>query len=464
MKYPHYFIVLFVWLSLGNADAQNKVVIDSKTADTLGIWNDLVLIGKAFGQNTAEINTHYQAIKLITVHYYGLDNRLHQGLLLVNKELEADFVALFQQIKKSRFPICKVIPANKYGLNPNLNGWDDEKIMLDNATTCFNFRFKTDGKSLSLHAEGRAIDFNPLFNPYEEYKPDGKFVHPQHAFYDLNRKGTVTDANIVHLFDAKGWTWGGRWGNPIDYQHFQKGKTPRPNKMYLIKENAVKDYFAITDTSVSVYATPYNKEHNRAEYCLNKKDKANLEALIRSHSPEKIKEALKGNTTLSPLLQQSGEAQANRFRNVLLVAPAIDTNRLKATLSGCFDQPFLILENTAENRLKVKEKQPALTLVVKKSLNNQSVISLPGAFTEAHLKQEEARLGLLLMLATDVISNGLSVAQKLAPCLLKNQANAPIYWESKDLIASDYQGIVFKYDPDFMGFYGVLIGLEVSNY
>jgi hypothetical protein len=233
--------------------------------------------------------------------------------------------------------------------------------------------------------------------------------------------------------------------------------------MYLIKENAVKDYFAITDTSVSVYATPYNKEHNRAEYCLNKKDKTNLEALIRSHSPEKIKEALKGNA-LSPLAQKSGERLASPFRNVLLVAPTIDTNRLKATLSACFDQPFLILENTAENRLKVKTKQPELTLVVKKSLNNQNLISLPGAFTEAHLKQEEARFSLLLMLATDVVSNGFSVAQKLAPCLLKNQTNAPLLWERKDLIASDYQGIVFKYDPDFMGVYGVLIGLELSNF
>jgi hypothetical protein len=27
---------------------------------------------------------------------------------------------------------------------------------------------------------------------------------------------------IVQFLADRGWTWGGTWGDPLDYQHFQK--------------------------------------------------------------------------------------------------------------------------------------------------------------------------------------------------------------------------------------------------
>jgi hypothetical protein len=149
---------------------------------------------------------------LVTVYYYGFDGRLHQGQVIVNKEIVNDIVEIFKVIEEIKFPVERVVPIVKYN-------WSDEKSMNDNNTSSFNYRFISGSRILSMHANGLAIDINPKQNPYVK---NGTNI-PAGSEYKLNNIGTITpDSKMVKLFKEKGWTWGGDWKSLKDYQHFQK--------------------------------------------------------------------------------------------------------------------------------------------------------------------------------------------------------------------------------------------------
>jgi hypothetical protein len=89
-----------------------------------------------------------------------------------------------------------------------------------NNTSAFNFRFKTGSRTeLSKHAGGRAIDINPVQNPYIK----GELVLPKSSEYDPEAEGTLCeDHPVVRTFLKLGWEWGGNWTSRKDYQHFEK--------------------------------------------------------------------------------------------------------------------------------------------------------------------------------------------------------------------------------------------------
>jgi peptidoglycan LD-endopeptidase CwlK len=151
-------------------------------------------------------------LKLINVQYYSFDGKIHQGQLLIHKDLVKDVEEIFKSIMSVKFPIAKVIPVVKYG-------WNDEKSMKDNNTSAFNYRIVANTKALSSHSSGRAIDINPKLNP--QIKRNHYF--PRGSKYEPTRKGTITkNSLLVKEFLKHGWMWGGLWHSTKDYQHFEK--------------------------------------------------------------------------------------------------------------------------------------------------------------------------------------------------------------------------------------------------
>lgn len=75
---------------------------------------------------------------------------------------------------------------------------------------------------------GMAIDINPFYNPYVTYPNGVKHSSPAGSEpyadrsadfpYKIGGEGDL----CLQLFDAHGYTWGGRWKSVQDYQHFQK--------------------------------------------------------------------------------------------------------------------------------------------------------------------------------------------------------------------------------------------------
>nr|MBA2323475.1 M15 family metallopeptidase [Pseudonocardiales bacterium] len=73
----------------------------------------------------------------------------------------------------------------------------------------------------SAHAYGLAIDVNPFHNPFVK----GALVLPELASAYRNRSwvrdGMLLAASPeVEAFTREGWTWGGTFSRPKDYQHF----------------------------------------------------------------------------------------------------------------------------------------------------------------------------------------------------------------------------------------------------
>jgi D-alanyl-D-alanine carboxypeptidase len=158
-----------------------------------------------------------EQLRRVEVDYVGFDNQTHRGALVVNQDVVDDVIAIFGELARQRYPIAKMQTVEHY---PKA---DDELSMEDNNTSAFNCRPMPSGTSWSLHAYGRAIDVNPLINPYITRSGD---LQPKTAAAYLDR--SRADPGILHAgapavraFTDRGWTWGGTWHNPVDYQHFE---------------------------------------------------------------------------------------------------------------------------------------------------------------------------------------------------------------------------------------------------
>ena len=98
----------------------------------------------------------------------------------------------------------------------------DDAAMAANLSTAFNCRAVTGGTGWSEHSYGRALDINPLRNPYISSR--GTVLPPGgRAFVERDPSviGVIVEGGpAVAAFDAVGWQWGGRWRTIKDYQHF----------------------------------------------------------------------------------------------------------------------------------------------------------------------------------------------------------------------------------------------------
>ena len=106
-------------------------------------------------------------------------------------------------------------------------GGIDELSMRDNNTSAYNDRPIEGSGATSYHQLGRAIDINPLVNPYIRFSDGEVLPETARQYLDRNRsvKGMINDDSpCVHVFKKYGWTWGGDWNSVKDYQHFEKNK------------------------------------------------------------------------------------------------------------------------------------------------------------------------------------------------------------------------------------------------
>ena len=110
----------------------------------------------------------------------------------------------------------------------NYNGSDFASIEADN-TSAFNCRFVDGTHKWSNHSYGRAIDINPIENPYvsnsghTSHKKSYKFVNRVRKNSSAAYKAMILKSDkIVAIFKKYGWRWGGAWNCCKDYQHFDK--------------------------------------------------------------------------------------------------------------------------------------------------------------------------------------------------------------------------------------------------
>jgi D-alanyl-D-alanine carboxypeptidase-like protein len=154
-------------------------------------------------------------LRLLRVDYWGFDRRVHTGMLVVHRDHARRILMVMEKLFTLRYKIQRLRLVDDYRA-------DDDRSMAANNTSGFNCRFVSGTRRWSEHAYGRAIDLNPLRNPYVTR---GGRVSPPAGRPYANRARRATgmiyagDA-VVRAFAAAGWRWGGYWSGSKDYQHF----------------------------------------------------------------------------------------------------------------------------------------------------------------------------------------------------------------------------------------------------
>jgi hypothetical protein len=185
--------------------------------------NDRGFVGRTDPVGSDELQASWRSgcpvpvaeLRLLSVSHWAFDGEVRQGKLVVHQDVADDVLEVFRRLFDVRFPIARIRPIDAYG-------GDDLRSMADNNTSGFNCRLVSGTGRWSEHAYGRAIDINPVQNPF--VSADGKVLPREgrrHADRSRRARGTIhADDDVVRAFASIGWSWGGAFRSVKDYQHF----------------------------------------------------------------------------------------------------------------------------------------------------------------------------------------------------------------------------------------------------
>ena len=166
-------------------------------------------------------------LRYLKVLHVDLKSQIHLGELICHKDISQDLLDIFEALFDANYPIERMVLIDNYNA-------EDELSMRDNNTSCFNFRMISGTHTPSNHSTGRAIDINPLYNPYVRMKGGKTIYQPKTAKAYLNRKNHVPymikKGDLCYkLFKRHGFIWGGDWKSVKDFQHFEKKQVSTSN-------------------------------------------------------------------------------------------------------------------------------------------------------------------------------------------------------------------------------------------
>ncbi len=233
--YKKIFILISLLVLLTSCASSNNVPIDSSsleddvTAQREGF--SIHEISDELFERMKKGNTYKddcivpkEDLRYLLVLHKDKDGNTHQGEMVVHKLIAEDVLEIFEQLYDANYPIERMVLADNYLA-------DDEIMMRDNNSSCFNFRFISHTTKVSKHGLGMAIDINTLYNPYYKIitNEDGsseEIIEPSTGKDYLDRNADFNykinkDDLCYKLFIEKGFEWGGDWTDRKDYQHFE---------------------------------------------------------------------------------------------------------------------------------------------------------------------------------------------------------------------------------------------------
>lgn len=158
-------------------------------------------------------------LRLLQVPYIDFNGTSRTGQLIVAREVAGDMLDIFAEIHAAGYPIQSMKLVHHFR-------GDDGFSMAANNTSAFNCRRVAGTSRLSQHALGRAIDINPVQNPFVtggRTSPSAGVDFDQRHERTAQAKGVLTAGDpVVAAFKKRGWGWGGDWTSMKDYQHFSQ--------------------------------------------------------------------------------------------------------------------------------------------------------------------------------------------------------------------------------------------------
>ena len=205
---------------LDAATAEQAAVIF--TAIETELKRRATFVGRVMPVSAARLGSSWRAgcpvgpamLRLVHVSFVAYDGSQQVGELVVHRDVAGRVVTAFRELFNDKFPIERMQTVDAFASN-------DDASMAANNTSAFNCRRVAGSSSWSMHAYGKAIDVNPLTNPYVS---GWNVSPPQGAPYadrSVPAPGKITAGSYaVQVFAQQGFHWGGYWSGAKDYQHF----------------------------------------------------------------------------------------------------------------------------------------------------------------------------------------------------------------------------------------------------
>ena len=161
-------------------------------------------------------------LRRVEVNFHTFDGDVKRGVLVVNRDVAEQVAAIFTDVFKARFPMKSIRPIEEFD-------GDDNASMAANNTSAYNCRNASQANSNaydSPHANGRAVDINPVQNPWLDPRCQCFMPTARHAERTPGRGKILEGGAVWKAFTARGWIW---QDLPTpDYQHFDTGYPSRP--------------------------------------------------------------------------------------------------------------------------------------------------------------------------------------------------------------------------------------------
>ena len=164
-------------------------------------------------------------LRYLKMAHYNFEHQVQIGEMIVHAQISNDVLNIFKELFAAGYEIQSMRLIDDYWTGDGDSS--DSNSIDNNNTSAFCYREITGGGRLSNHAFGRAIDINPQQNPYVWNSGGQLQWSHENATPYIDRScgdphGIVQNDICYSIFEKYGFSWGGLWSDPIDYQHFEK--------------------------------------------------------------------------------------------------------------------------------------------------------------------------------------------------------------------------------------------------
>lgn len=161
--------------------------------------------------------TRRSQLRTIRINFVDFAGEVQRGQLVVNRDVAASVVRIFSALFAERFPIRRMRPMEEYGGDANASLADDN-------TSAYNCRTANQINAPYLkspHANGRAIDINPVENPWKDLRCKCWFPSKTNRAR-VEGPGKILRGGVAWTaFRDEGWIWQNI--DVADYMHFDTG-------------------------------------------------------------------------------------------------------------------------------------------------------------------------------------------------------------------------------------------------
>ncbi|MDO4622695.1 MAG: M15 family metallopeptidase [Eubacteriales bacterium] len=178
--------------------------------------------GQSYRENE---NIQLSQLRYLKMVHWNFAHQVQVGEMIVNEAISEDVINVFKELFQAGYEVQSMYLIDNFWTGDGDSS--DTASINSNNTSAFCYRLITGGSGLSNHAYGCAIDINPQQNPYVWHTAEGlQWTHENASPYVDRTSGDphviVEGDTCWSIFSKYGFSWGGSWADPTDYQHFEK--------------------------------------------------------------------------------------------------------------------------------------------------------------------------------------------------------------------------------------------------